>query len=123
MSEAGHNRRFFESTRGQIVLLLRNGHMTVNQIAERLNLTDNAVRTHLLTLERDRFVRQAGTVKGVRKPHSSYELTADANELFPKSYDSIFNQLLNVLKKRMAVSAIKDLLSEVGARLGRQNAD
>ena len=123
MSEAGHNRRFFESTRGQIVLLLRNGHMTVNQIAERLNLTDNAVRTHLLTLERDRFVRQAGTVKGFRKPHISYALTADANELFPKSYDSIFNQLLNVLKKRMAVSAIKDLLSEVGARLGRQNAD
>jgi len=121
MSRAGHNKRFFESTRGQIVLLLRSGNMTVNEIAKQLSLTDNAVRAHLLSLERDGIVKQAGTVKGFRKPHVSYSLAAEANQLFPKSYDSLFNQLLSVLKGQMVISAVKDLLAEVGKRLGRED--
>ena len=61
--------RFFETTRGQIVLLLRQEVRTVAELAEALELTDNAVRAHLATLERDRFVRRAGERPGFRKPH------------------------------------------------------
>jgi predicted ArsR family transcriptional regulator len=55
MSKTKLDKRFFESTRGQIVLLLRNSNKTVNDLAAALNLTDNAVRAHLLTLEQRPF--------------------------------------------------------------------
>jgi len=53
-------KRFFESTRGQIVTILRGSPATVDELARKLELTDNAVRAHLLTLERDGIVRQSG---------------------------------------------------------------
>jgi predicted ArsR family transcriptional regulator len=113
--------RFFESTRGRIVKLLRGTTGTVNELAERLGLTDNAVRAQLLTLERDGLVRQTGMQKGTRKPHFAYELTADAEQLFPKVYDALLNQLITVLKARLTPGALKDALREVGRSLAAKH--
>ena len=109
--------RFFESTRGRIVSLLREGSGTVNELAEKLELTDNAVRAHLLTLERDGLIRQSGLQKGPRKPHFSYELTPEAEKLFPKAYDALLNQLITALKGRLPPAALEGVLREVGRSL------
>lgn len=122
MKKTKLDKRFFDSTRGQIILLLRDSNKTVNDLAGELNLTDNAVRAHLLTLERDRLVRQSGTVKGFRKPHFIYGLTDEARHIFPKSYDSLFNQLLDVLKNRLSPKALKEVLYEVGRKIGKNNS-
>ena len=108
------DRRFFESTRGQIVSILRGSPCTVDELARRLDLTDNAVRAHLSTLERDGLVRQTGLRRGPRKPHFTYTLTAEADGLFPKSYDVLLNHLVSVLKKRLRPTEIEDVLREVG---------
>ena len=106
--------RFFESTRGRIVTLLRGGTRTVNELREELGLTDNAVRAHLLSLERDGLIRQSGIQPGHRKPHFAYELTAEAEHLFPKAYDTLLNQLISVLKDRLSPKALDQILREVG---------
>ncbi len=108
------DRRFFESTRGQIVTILRGSACTVEELAARLELTDNAVRAHLSTLERDGLVRQSGLRRGPRKPHFTYVLTPEADALFPKAYDALLNQLISVLKNRLKPSEIEDVLREVG---------
>jgi predicted ArsR family transcriptional regulator len=114
--------RFFGSTRGRIVGLLRGGSGTVNELAEKLELTDNAVRAHLLTLERDGLVRQSGTQRGSRKPHFSYELTSEAERLFPKAYDALLNQLITTLKGRLPPGALEDVLREVGRSLASRHS-
>src|ERR1041385_9009241 len=106
--------RFFESTRGQIVTLLRSAASTVEELAQSLNLTDNAVRAHLATLERDGLVRQSGLRRGPRKPHFTYVLTDEADRLFPKAYDALLNQLIAVLKTRLSPPEIEEALREVG---------
>src|SRR6187455_2655988 len=108
------DRRFFESTRGQFVTILRSSACTVDELATRLELTDNAVRAHLATLERDGLVRQSGLRRGPRKPHFTYALTEDADKLFPKAYDALLNQLIAVLKHRLEPAEIEDVLREVG---------
>ncbi|HZA91639.1 MAG TPA: winged helix-turn-helix domain-containing protein, partial [Gemmatimonadales bacterium] len=75
------DQRFFASTRGRVVTLLRDGHTTVEDLARALNLTDNAVRTHLSALERDGLVVQSGLRRGVGKPAYTYVLTPDAERL------------------------------------------
>jgi predicted ArsR family transcriptional regulator len=50
------DRNFFESTRGRVVTLLRRSGRTVEELARELGLTDNGVRAHLATLERDGVV-------------------------------------------------------------------
>jgi predicted ArsR family transcriptional regulator len=108
------DKRFFESTRGQIVTILRASPCTVEELAGKLELTDNAVRAHLLTLERDGFVRQSGLRRGPRKPHFTYVLTPQADALFPKAYDALLNQLIAVLKNRLDHPQVEEVLREVG---------
>lgn len=108
------DKRFFESTRGQIVTMLRGSNCTVEELALKLELTDNAVRSHLATLERDGLVRQTGFRRGARKPHFTYSLTDEADRLFPKAYDALLNQLIAVLKHRLQPAEIDDVLREVG---------
>jgi predicted ArsR family transcriptional regulator len=116
MKETKLGERFFESTRGRIVSLLRGQARTVNELAAELELTDNAVRAQLLTLERDGLVRQSGVQRGYRKPHFAYELTSEAEHLFPKSYDALLNVLLSVLKERLSPNELGDVLREVGRK-------
>jgi predicted ArsR family transcriptional regulator len=111
------DKRFFESTRGRLVTLLRGNTRTVNELAEELELTDNAVRAHLLSLERDGLVKQSGIQRGTRKPHFAYELTEEAEQLFPKAYDALLNQLIAVLKGRLTPVALEEVLQEVGRSL------
>ena len=91
--------------------------MTVNDLAEKLELTDNAVRANLLSLERDGLIRQSGLQRGTRKPHFAYDLTSEAENLFPKAYDTLLNQLIAVLKGRLTPKALKEVLREVGRSL------
>lgn len=112
--------RFFESTRGQIVTILRGSPATVDELATKLELTDNAVRAHLSTLERDGLVRQSGIRRGARKPHFTYALTEEADRLFPKAYDALLNQLIAVLKTRLNPGEIEDVLREVGRAIASE---
>ena len=118
------DKRFFDSTRGRVVKSVRGTRKTVNELSEELGLTDNAVRAHLLSLERDGLIRQSGIQRGTRKPHFSYELTEEAEHLFPKAYDAILNQLISALKGRLSPAALKEVLREVGRSLagGQANA-
>ena len=111
------NQRFFASTRGQLVTLLRRSSHTVEELAQALDLTDNAVRAHLATLERDGVVQQCGVRRGSSKPASVYGLTPEAEYLFPKAYDQVLHQVLGVLSERMPPNEVETLLREVGHRL------
>ena len=117
MAAAGWDRKFFESTRGQIVALLRRAGRTVEELAQTLHLTDNAVRAHLTTLERDGLVRQQGVRRSGRRPAYAYELTPQAEYLFPRPYAPVLRYVLDVLHERMAPEALDAVLREVGRRL------
>lgn len=108
---------FFASTRGRIVRLLRRDNHTVEELAQALDLTDNAIRAHLVTLERDGLVQQRGIRRGSSKPASVYGLTAQAEALFPKAYDQILDHVLAVLGERMSAGEIETLLREAGRRV------
>ena len=45
-------REYGSTTRGHIVTLLRGGERSVDELAAELGLTDNAVRAHLVILQR-----------------------------------------------------------------------
>lgn len=117
MAQQHWNQRFFASTRGQIILLLRRESRTVEELAQVLRLTDNAVRAHLATLERDGLVRQRGVRRGSSKPSYVYDLSADAETLFPKAYGVVMRQLLEVLCEHLSPEQVEVFLRTTGQRL------
>lgn len=111
--------RLFASTRGRVVELLRRSAQTVNELAAKLDLTDNAVRLHLSALERDGLVEQEGTKReGAGKPAHVFRTTPAAEALFPKPYDRVLAELLAVLELRHSPEELDRLVREVGRRLG-----
>ena len=117
--------KFFESTRGQIVVLLRRSGRTVEELARALGLTDNGIRAHLAVLERDGIARQRGSVRrgsGGGKPAYIYELTLEAEDLFPKAYEPALSRLVEVLYERLGPEESEALLRSVGRRLAEEHS-
>src|SRR3954452_17919634 len=109
--------RLMESTRGKILDLLRPKEQTVNDLAAALGLTDNAVRAHLSSLERDGLIRQPGTQPGFRKPHATYALSPDAEQIFPKAYGLLLDLVLIVISKQLSPKELRAAMREVGRRV------
>lgn len=89
----------------------------MNELAAALRLTDNAVRAHLLSLERDGLARQAGTQPGFRKPHATYALTAEAEQIFPKAYGPLLDLLVTVFSKKLSPKELRAAMREVGRKV------
>jgi predicted ArsR family transcriptional regulator len=113
----GWRARLLESTRGQILQLLRAKERTVNELADALRLTDNAVRAHLTSLERDALVCQSGIQHGFRKPHTTYALTADAEQIFPKAYGTFLDILLTVFSRKLSNRELRAGMREAGRKI------
>jgi predicted ArsR family transcriptional regulator len=116
MRVADWNKRFFASTRGRIVSMLRRKSYTVSELAKELALTESAVRAHLSTLERDGLVQQEGTRPAHRKPHHTFRLTPEAEQLFPEGCGPILSLLIDVLLDRDSTKEVEAALRDVGHR-------
>jgi len=79
--------KFDGPTRGQILALLRRGQMTVDELAQAIGVTDNAVRMHLAALERDGLARAVGVRRegNVGKPATLYAVPPEADATDRKS--------------------------------------
>lgn len=108
--------RMLSSTRGRVLSLLRRGPRTVAELAAAVELTDNGVRTHLAALERDGLVRQEGVRRTGGKPSYVYELTADADALFPKGYASVLSEVLAYVREQSGSEGLRSFVRAVAQR-------
>ncbi|HLV26162.1 MAG TPA: ArsR family transcriptional regulator [Gemmatimonadales bacterium] len=111
--------RFYESTRGQVVRLLRRGERTVEELATSLELTSNAVRSHLAVLERDGLIRSAGVRRssGAGKPATVYEMVPEAETMLSRGYLPLLRSLLQELGGRMDSVSLHELMRDTGERM------
>lgn len=112
-------RKFGDSTRGRIVALLRRGERSVEDLAQALDLTDNAVRAQLASLERDGIVRATGVRRDgtVGKPATLYAIASDASPLFSSAYAPLLSSLLTELGARLSPDQLDTALRGAGRRL------
>jgi predicted ArsR family transcriptional regulator len=108
-----------DATRARLLALLREGTWTVDDLATRLELTDNAVRFHLATLEAAGTVRKEGVLRkqGAGKPADLYTLTADAEESFSRAYAPVLAATVAELRETMTSVQLVAFLKRVGKRL------
>jgi predicted ArsR family transcriptional regulator len=100
-----------------MLLLLRRATRTVDELAQALDMTDNAVRSQLSLLERDGLVQQQGVRRGTSKPALLYALTPDAEQLFHKAYVPVLRQLLDTLAMRLPPEELEEVVLATGRGL------
>ncbi len=109
--------RFFQSTRGKIVTALRRRHSaSAVDLADEFGLSANAVRQHLVMLERDGYVAERSVRRGRTKPTLEYSLTDSAETLFPQRYDRMLSAVLTEVKASFGSRALDTVIANIGAR-------
>ena len=109
-------KRFFETTRGKLVALLRRRELTVDEMATALGVTDNAVRAQLAALERDELVEQRGVRRGAGKPSHAYGASPEFEVTLSRAYAPLLRHLIAELGDRLPQAELERLLVAVGRR-------
>lgn len=107
-----------------MLALLRRGPRTVDELAEPLGVTDNAVRLHLSSLERDGLIRQDGVRRGTGagKPAVLFQIHPDAELLFSRAYAPVLVGLLDELSRELSAKKNEELMRALGRRLAANTA-
>lgn len=90
--------------------------MTVDEMAEVLGITDNAVRAQLASLERDGLVEPREVRRGAGKPAQAYGLVTGFEEDLSRAYSPMLDRLLAELTDRMSEAELTELLRAAGRR-------
>lgn len=107
-----------DGTRARLLALLREGAWTVDDLAKRLSLTDNAVRFHVDALEKLGTVRKEGVRRiGVGQPAVVYSLSPGGEEAFSRAYAPVLIACLEELRDRTSAQQVAAFLKRVGKRL------
>jgi predicted ArsR family transcriptional regulator len=105
--------------RAILVRLRHDGPSTPDQLASKLGASRTGVLQQLRALEATRLVARQSVRHGVGRPRHLYDVTPDAQDLFPSNYDALAVGLLQAI---VAVGG-SDLIEEVFAARRRQIVD
>ena len=98
--------------------LLRNKEgLTVEELAKILDVSRNAVRQHLTSLERDGLVAKGKTQPSGGRPEQLYVLTPAGEERFPRQYSWFSEMLLQMLQAEFGSAGLEEKLLEMGRRV------
>lgn len=97
--------------RADILLALkREAPLTARDLADRLDVSPNAIRHHLKELEAEALVAYGREQRGVGAPTFAYRLSPAGEAVFPKRYEQTLVSVLEGVADRQGRDAAVDLL-------------
>jgi DeoR family transcriptional regulator, suf operon transcriptional repressor len=112
-----------KSTKDRILqTLLRKPKITINDIAEAVEINPISVRHHLSNLEKEGLIAADEERHGVGRPRLVYSLTEDGMERFPTKYLRLTTRLLSQMKETMPGPIVAQLFNQVAEDLADQYA-
>jgi predicted ArsR family transcriptional regulator len=112
------------SRQAQILTLLLNSEagMSIDEMATQLEISRNAVKQHLVVLEKQQLVQEAALNSTRGRPARSYTLTEQGLNHFPKQYAWFCNLLLSEISSELSAEALQQMLWNMGVKLANSLA-
>lgn len=112
------------SRQEQLLTLLLNSEagMSIDELAAKLEISRNAVKQHLVVLEKQQLVKEAALNSTGGRPARSYTLTERGLNRFPKQYAWFCNLLLSELATEMSTEALEKMMWSMGVKLAQSLA-
>ncbi len=96
-----------KSTKDKILqTLLRQPKITINELAEAVEINPISVRHHLTNLQMEGLIEADEVRHGVGRPRLVYSLTQDGMERFPTKYLRLTTRLLTQMKETMPAPVV-----------------
>ena len=112
----------YRGPRGQVLVQLkRENALTVKDVAQRLQLSENAVRHHLRELELEGLIGFRREQRGLGAPTHVWHLTAAGEGLFPQGYKETLTHMLEAVEatagRQAVVAALNSYYDDLGSKL------
>ena len=106
-------------TRVRVFDCIRHQCNTIEDIAQTLGITDNAVRAHVAALEEGGMIRRVGVAhRGTAgQPPAIYELTETAEESQSRAYAPVLAACMEEIGQRLPPQELRTIMQGVGHRL------
>ncbi|WP_117161115.1 metalloregulator ArsR/SmtB family transcription factor [Paraliobacillus sp. X-1268] len=109
------------STRQAILeLLKKQRELSVSGLKQFLDITEMAVRKHLVKLEGEYLITSRTVRQPMGRPVIFYKLTEEGNKIFPTNYDAIAVELLQDIQESMGTDAIDTLFENREKRMRKK---
>ncbi len=96
---------------------------TVHDLADALNIRENAIREHMEMLEAMGLIESKFVKVKVGRPKKIYSISEKGMELFPKKYDLLLKILLDELTHENGAIWVRDFLRRAGERIAKDGGD
>jgi len=107
-----------KSTKDRILQsLLRKPRITINDIAEAVEINPISVRHHLSNLEKEGLISAEEVRHGVGRPRLVYSLTEEGMERFPTKYLRLTTRLLAQMKESLPAPAVAQLFNQIAEEM------
>src|SRR5580765_76157 len=106
--------------RVEILELLLRRELSSQMLAERLGVTPAAIRQHLTTLEALGLVGRRKVVTQPSRPTYLYRISPQGMRVFPKRYDLLLTQLIEVLTERQGPDGAGAIIEAAARRMAER---
>jgi predicted ArsR family transcriptional regulator len=104
-------------TRLEILELLLRQELSSQSLAERLKVSPAAIRQHLSTLEALGLVERRKVVTQPSRPTYLYRVSPQGMRVFPKRYDLLLSEMLEILAERSGPEGTSALVEAAAKRV------
>ena len=109
MEEMGTAIVGYRGIQAELLLALKKHQpLTARELAVRFDVTPNAMRRHLETLEAAGVVRHTREVRGVGGPVHAFTLSASGETLFPRTYANVLLETLESIAAERGRAGVSD---------------
>jgi DeoR family suf operon transcriptional repressor len=123
MEELGTSLVGYRGIQAELLLTLKKQQpLTARELAARFDVTPNAMRRHLETLEAAGVVRYTREVRGVGGPVHAFSLTGSGEALFPRSYANILLETLESIVAEHGRAGVSDFFRRKWSMLAAEAA-
>lgn len=105
-----------DSTHKLMEYLKQHGPSTIKELMDGLGLSENAVRHHLATLERNGWLEQTSRPGKKGRPAVVYALTRASDGLFPKRYPELLDAVLSQAQAEKLIERLLEGVAEAMAK-------
>ncbi|USG62207.1 transcriptional regulator [Sneathiella marina] len=96
--------------------LKRKGPQSAHDLAEQFDVTPMAVRLHLYDMEKEGLVASENRSVGRGRPLKIWNLTEDANRVFPDAHQTLAVDLIGTMNKLFGNQGLDKIIEAHGAR-------
>jgi predicted ArsR family transcriptional regulator len=99
-------------------LLLKNrAGLSIDEIANSLNISRNAIQQHLSSLDKDKYIQTGDLKKTAGRPVRTFILAEKGLKFFPKQYAWFSELILEDMKKEQGSDVLKAYMQKIGNTL------